>query len=490
MRLSELMQQAGLQDARITGDASVVIRDLSTDSRSVKAGALFMAVPGTQHNGAQYIPAALHAGASALLIAERVVLDMPATVPVVRVPSVRLAVAKIAAAFYAPQPEHVLAVTGTDGKTSVADFTRQLCELSGLAAASMGTLGLLSPYADLNDGFAKNNTSPEPVLLHRTLQHLSQRGVQHVAVEASSHGLDQYRLHGVRVEAAAFTNLTRDHLDYHGTIEAYAKAKQLLFTQVLQEGGTAVIHASDSYAPMMMDGLKNKASRIWRYGEQGVELKTVSLQQVAEGLCAEVEIFGVRHHIAVPLYGAFQLQNILAAIGLCAASGLSAQELVAHLPKLVGVKGRLERVATLPNGALCFVDYAHTPAALANILQTLRPHTQGKLTVVFGCGGDRDAGKRAPMGEAASKYADSVIVTDDNPRTEDANKIREAVLSAAPNALEIADRASAIAHAVGQLNGEDTLVVAGKGHENYQIIGTEKLVFDDAETIQNAVRDL
>lgn len=490
MRLTDLLNKAGLHDAKVTGDASVMIRDIATDSRAVTAGALFVAVPGTQHNGAQFVPAALKQGAAALLLAERVTLDIPATVPVVRVPSVRAAVAKLAATFYAPQPEHIVAVTGTDGKTSTADFTRQFFTLTGHGAASMGTLGLISPNATMDEAFPKNNTSPEPVLLHQTLQALAARNVQHVAIEASSHGLEQLRIDGVRLTAAAFTNLTRDHLDYHGTVEAYMAAKLRLFSQVLPAGGTAVVHASDAHAGEVIAAANARGIRVWTYGKAGNELRTVSVQPTADGLKAELELFGKKHDLTIPMYGAFQLENILAAIGLATACGIDTEALVSHIASLKGVKGRLERIATLPNGALCFVDYAHTPAALENILRTLRAHTEKKLHVVFGCGGERDTGKRPEMGKAAVSHADSVIVTDDNPRREDPAAIRASVMAAAKGATEIPDRETAITKAVQGLGKGDVLVVAGKGHEDYQIIGEQKLAFDDAEIIRNAARKL
>lgn len=490
MRLSELLTKAGLHDAKITGDASVILRDIATDSREVTPGALFIAVPGTQHNGAQFVPAALKQGASALLLAERVTLDMPATVPVVRVARVREAVAKLAAQFYAPQPKYIVAVTGTDGKTSTADFVRQFFTLTGHAAASLGTLGLISPNAALNEAFPKNNTSPEPVLLHRTLLDLAARGVQHVALEASSHGLEQHRLDGVRLQAAAFTNLTRDHLDYHGTVEAYMAAKLRLFSHVLAADGTAVVHASDTRAATVMDAARARGIRVWGYGKAGSDLRITSVQPTTQGLQTELELFGKKHTLAIPLYGAFQLENILAAIGLVAACGVDAEMLVPHIAALKGVKGRLERIVTLPNGALCFVDYAHTPAALENILRTLRAHTTGALHVVFGCGGERDTGKRPEMGKAAVTHADHVVVTDDNPRREDPTAIRAAIMQAATGATEIPDRETAITQAVQGLRDRDVLVVAGKGHEDYQIIGEQKLAFDDAEIIRNAARNL
>ncbi len=490
MQLTELIARAGIEGVTMTGGDGVEIADITTDSRSVKPASLFIAVPGTQHQGAHYIPAALKQGAAALLIDAGLKLDIPAAAAIVRAPHVRAAVAKLAAAFFTPQPYAMVAVTGTDGKTSTADFARQLFTLTGHASASMGTLGLLSDHAALNEAFAKNNTSPEPVLLHRTLTQLAMLGTQYVAIEASSHGLDQHRLHGANIRAAAFTNLTRDHLDYHGTMEAYAEAKRKLFSEVLMDGGTAVIHADDPYAEYMASGVKQKAATLWRFGRSGTELKLRALRQVASGLEADLDIFGARHSLALPLYGAFQMLNILAAIGLCAACDIAPEKLIAQVPHLVGVKGRLERVASLPNGALCFVDYAHTPAALENILRTLRPHTSGKLYVVFGCGGDRDTGKRPEMGKAAATFADSAVVTDDNPRSENPAAIRAAILAAAPEAKEIPDRAEAIARTIEKLNAGDTLVVAGKGHENYQIIGAQTLPFDDAEIIRSTVRTL
>lgn len=490
MLLSELLYKSGLADAEVIGDRNVEIRDIATDSREVTPGALFVAVPGERHNGAQFVPAALKQGASALLIASRVVLDMPATVPVVRVEKVRASVAKMAACFYAPQPKYVVGVTGTDGKTSTVNFARQLFELHGQKAASIGTLGLVSPNKMLDEHFPQINTSPEPVLMHRTFLELAAHQVQHVAIEVSSHGLAQHRVDGVRFTAAAFTNLTRDHLDYHGTEEAYAAAKRRLFDEVLQPGSVAVINADDAHAKQMIEAAAARGITVETYGKQGKDYQIIALAANEAGLKAEVKIKGKTHQLDLPLYGEFQLYNMLAAVGLVHACGIDAQALVQSLAQLKAIHGRLEEAATLKNGARCFVDYAHTPAALENILRTMRTHTKGKLHVVFGCGGDRDVGKRPQMGAAAIAYADHVIVTDDNPRSEDPAKIRAEIMKAATGATEIAGRKAAIEHAVTQLHSGDVLVVAGKGHENYQIIGEQKHAFDDAETIRQAVRAL
>ncbi|MBN8542649.1 MAG: UDP-N-acetylmuramoyl-L-alanyl-D-glutamate--2,6-diaminopimelate ligase [Alphaproteobacteria bacterium] len=488
--LTELLARANMANVAVTGDSNVAISSVVTDSRAMEKNALFIAIPGVTADGTQYVPDALKKGAAALLLPQKTKSDVIATVPVIRVADVRAAVSALAAAFYPEQPRYCLAVTGTDGKTSTADFVRQMASLLGHKAASMGTLGLRSPDAQMNAAFPPNNTSPEPVLLHKTLQQLSKSGVEYISIEASSHGLDQKRLDGLKLTAAAFTNLTRDHLDYHGTLENYFAAKARLFDTLLPEQGTAIINADDPYVAQLQDIAKQRKLQFKTFGKSGADYRIVSLTPHAGGLDAVLHLEGSEAHVSLPLYGAFQLYNILAAYGLLRATGIAQNDLLPLFAKLQGVRGRLERAAMHPNGAPIFVDYAHTPAALENILKTLRHHTAKKLNVVFGCGGDRDAGKRPEMGKAASQFADHVIVTDDNPRSENPDAIRAAIMAAAKGATEIGDRKQAIAHAVKNLQEGDVLVVAGKGHETTQIVGGQTHHFDDAEEIQNAVRAL
>ena len=484
--LSELLATAKI-DTPVMGDANVAIQSITTDSRAVAAGTLFAAMPGVNADGAKYIPDALRQGAAAVMMAASSRTDVVATVPMIRVSDMRASISAVAAAFYAKQPRYEFAITGTDGKTSTADFVRQLTALLGKKSASIGTLGLRSPSDDLNVAFPANNTSPEPVLLHRTLQVLADAGVEYVAIETSSHGLDQKRADGVKFCAGAFTNLTRDHLDYHSTVEAYFEAKARLFGEVLPGGATAVLNHDDAHFAALRsicDARKIKTISFGTHADATYRIANVTPH--ADGLSARVAIRGKEHVLNLPFYGAFQLNNMLTAIGLLSAADIAEETLLPLLPKLQGVPGRLQKVLSI-NGAPVFVDYAHTPAALENILKTLRPHTAKKLHVVFGCGGNRDAGKRPEMGAAAVKYADVVVVTDDNPRSENAATIRAAILAAAPGAKEIPDRAAAIRHAVQQLQAGDVLVVAGKGHETTQTIGNQVIHFNDAEHIREAV---
>jgi len=474
-------------EASIEGNASVMVHDITADSRAVQAGSLFVAMPGVKADGAKFIPAAVRAGAIAVLISTDALLPEAVNIPVVRVADMRAAVSSIAAAFYAKQPEFCFAITGTDGKTSTADFVRQLAQFFGMDAASIGTLGLRSEHAALNDAFPAENTSPEPILLHKTLRDLTGAGVQVVAIETSSHGLDQKRADGVKFAAGAFTNFTRDHLDYHGTLEAYFSAKARLFSDVLEAGKIAVLNHDDAHFAALKTTCAARSISVLSFGAHAdADYRMVSVTPHAHGLDAVLHLCGKLYTLSVPLYGAFQLSNILTAMGLLSAAGLQADALVKLLPHLRGVPGRLEKIAAY-DAAPIFIDYAHTPAALQNILKTLRPHTANKLHVVFGCGGDRDAGKRPEMGTAACQFADVVIVTDDNPRSENAAAIRAAIIAAAPHAKEIPDRAAAIRTAIQNLVAGDVLVVAGKGHETTQIIGNQAHPFSDADHIRKAV---
>lgn len=463
---------------------SVMISGITADSREVEHGMMFVALRGAKADGAAYIDQALERGAAALMVEEGAVPEPARFIPVVTVDHARRALAVCAAALYAPQPECIVAVTGTDGKTSTAEFTRQLFAGAGRRSVSIGTLGVRGTQDDAR--FPALNTTPDAALLHRTLRTLAREQVTHVAMEASSHGLDQYRLDGVRLKAAAFTNLTRDHLDYHGSEAAYFAAKLRLFSELLPAGETAVLNAGDPRFSVIEECCIAHRHRVVSFGPNGRDYRLISAEPHAEGQRVRMRLHEVEHQCDVPLVGRFQVMNILAALGLAEGAGMALDTLLPQLPHLQGVPGRLERVAVGKNGAPVFVDYAHTPAALANLLRTLRPHVAGRLWVVFGCGGDRDAGKRPQMGEAAAELADCVIVTDDNPRSEDPAFIRQAILAACPDALEIGDRAEAIQTAMAKLEPGDVLVIAGKGHEKTQTVGSHVLPFDDADVARAA----
>jgi len=459
------------------------ITHITQDSRAVKPGALFVALKGEKSDGVQFIPQAEHNGAVMVLCAENA--DIPPTrMRVIRAHEPRLALSQIAAKFYGAQPEHMVAVTGTDGKTSTADFFRQLVHAAGGHSVSIGTIGVL----DGNGKKLKDATltTPSTIALHQMLAELAGAGVTHGCLEASSHGLDQYRLHGVRLQAAAFTNIARDHLDYHETEQHYFEAKRKLFADILPLGGTAVINADDARAEEIKAVCAARGHKLVDFGMSAGVMQILSLTPQPHGQDVRCRIFGDEYNLHIPLAGAFQVMNILAAIGLANATGIALQPLLDAVPKLQGVPGRLELVAKNKNGAAIYVDYAHTPAALANILKTLRPHTQNKLHVVFGAGGNRDAGKRAPMGQAANELADVAYVTDDNPRNENPASIRATIMASCPRGIEVADRVQAIYAAVSGLGAGDVLVIAGKGHEKNQIIGNVEHPHDDAEVARDA----
>jgi UDP-N-acetylmuramyl-tripeptide synthetase len=460
------------------------ITHIAQDSRSVRPGSLFIALKGAKNDGMHYIPQAESLGAVAVLCAADAVL--PETkMRILRAENPRLALSQIAAQFTPAQPAQMVAVTGTDGKTSTADFFRQLTHLCGHASASIGTLGAIG--GDGKTLHAATHTTPGAVELHQMLAELAAKGITHACLEASSHGLDQYRLHGVRLVAAAFTNIARDHLDYHENEQKYFEAKAKLFSEVLPQGAVAVINADDKRAAELRNICAARGHKLVDFGTNADALKLLSLKPTAHGQEMRCRLFGVEYDVNIPLVGAFQAMNILAAIGLAHAAGIALEALVEAVPKLQGVPGRLQLAATTPNGAAIYVDYAHTPAALANILNTLRPHTQNKLHVVFGCGGNRDAGKRAEMGKIACALADKIIVTDDNPRDENPATIRAAILSACGRAQEVAERVKAIYVAVHALDFGDVLVIAGKGHEKTQIIGSVEHAHDDVLVAKEAV---
>lgn len=466
---------------RTTPGPDPEIVGLTADSRAVHPGFLFAALPGTRQQGAAFIPQAIERGAVAVLGAQG--LQVPSHIVRLESANPRRSLALFAARFHGRQPRTIAAVTGTNGKTSVAAFARQLWTLLGLPAASLGTLGLIAPHVNRPGAL----TTADPVALHRDLADLAASGIDHVAMEASSHGLDQFRLDGVRIAAAAFTNLTRDHLDYHGSMAAYAKAKQRLFADLLPVAGAAVLNADAPEAEEFAAICRRRGHRILSYGYKGAELRLDRLTPLADGQRLALTVDGRAVEITLPMVAAFQAMNALAALGLVIGCGADARQATAALARLDGVPGRLQRAAMRANGAAVYVDYAHTPDALETVLKALRPHASRDLVVLFGCGGDRDPGKRPMMGAIAAKLADRAIVTDDNPRSEDAAKIRAQILAACPGAREIGARRDAIFAAVAELHRGDLLVLAGKGHERGQVVGATVHPFDDAEVARDAV---
>jgi UDP-N-acetylmuramoyl-L-alanyl-D-glutamate--2,6-diaminopimelate ligase len=461
--------------------AHLDIAGVTADSRTVVPGDLFAALPGSQTDGRSFIADAVERGAVAILAPPGT--SWPAGVPprpIITDPEPRQCLARIAAVLAGPQPETVVAVTGTNGKTSTVEFTRQLWASSGVKAASLGTLGLIAPGFDPGPGL----TTPDPISLAETLAGLARHDVTKAAIEASSHGLDQFRLDGVRLAAAAFTNLTRDHLDYHGTADAYRQAKLRLFEALLPEGAPAIAHAGmDKVTLAALREIAQRRRLDFRtVGEQGDRFRLIEAIPRPDGQDLRVVSGGQERTVVLNLPGRFQADNVLVAAALVEALGMAG--VLDHLPELRGVRGRMERAARLPNGATVYVDYAHTPDALERLLTALRPHTTGRLHVVFGAGGDRDRGKRPLMGEAASRLADRAIVTDDNPRGEDPASIRAAIMAACSGAREIGDRAKAIETALNDLASGDVLVVAGKGHEQGQIVSGIVLPFDDVTVIR------
>jgi len=394
----------------------------------------------------------------------------------------RLRLARLAAKFFGAQPRVVAAVTGTNGKTSVSVFLRQIWQAQGFKAASMGTIGVVTPSGHI----ALAHTTPDPIEVHRVLKKLALEGVDHLALEASSHGLDQYRLDGVEIAAAGFTNLTRDHLDYHKDFDAYLAAKLRLFTEVVKPGGVAVVNADEEHAPVFIAAAEARGLKLVTVGREGETLKLIARAPRDDGQTLDIMYDGKPFKIALPLAGDFQASNALVAAGLAIGLGDPAEKVFAALARLKGAAGRLEKVAYAKSGAAIYVDYAHTPDALETVLKAIRPHVRGKLHIVFGCGGDRDKGKRPLMGAAAQRFADAVIVTDDNPRSEDPATIRKEALGGAPNAREIGDRAQAIHAAIAALGEGDALIIAGKGHESGQIVGNEIRPFLDKDEAINA----
>ncbi len=461
------------------------VAGVTQDSRNAAPGFLFFALHGTKADGAKYAADAASRGAMAVVAAKDADVGS-LSIPVIRVDDPRRALALSAAAFYGRQPETMIAVTGTAGKTSVAGFTRQIWAHGGYAAASIGTTGIVAPgrneYGTL--------TTPDPVELHRLLKELADEGVTHAAMEASSHGLDQCRLDGVKLSAGAFTNLGRDHLDYHPTIEEYLKAKLRLFDTLLERGTPAVIFADDPFTAPVIDAAKKAGLQALTVGRKGDFISVKRVEHERRRQRVEVSHGGRIYEIDLPLAGEFQVSNALVSAGLAIATGVNAATAFAALEHLEGAPGRLDLAGQTRDGALIYVDYAHKPEALENVLSSVRPFTTGRVVLAFGCGGDRDKGKRPIMGEIAARLADVVIVTDDNPRSEVPAQIRNEIMAAAKGAMEIGDRSQAIRAAVGMLHAGDTLIVAGKGHEVGQLIGGVTHHFSDHEEVRNALKEL
>ncbi|MDB5478636.1 MAG: murE [Alphaproteobacteria bacterium] len=500
MRLFDLMAQTAFSSshtaqAQVPAAASrnIIIAGLASDSRVVRPGYLFAALPGVKASGDKYIEEAIQNGAVAILAQPGTKLPLSAGgVTLIEDPNPRRRFARMAAKFYGQQPETLIAVSGTNGKTSVASFCRQIWANLGHSAASIGTIGVEAPQLDWpQPATGYNLTTPDPVTLHQELSDLAKAGVTHAAVEASSHGLEQYRADGMVLKAAAFTNLTRDHLDYHGSMGAYFNAKARLFSEVLPAGSLAVINADMEYADRLEDICITFGHQVILYGAKGRDITLISQKPTETGQRLVINVFGKKYTVDMPVAGTFQAGNALCALGLTIGLEEDPKRFPLYidaLSKLTGVRGRLELVGHHPNGAAIYIDYAHTPDALETLLNALRPHTKNRLHVVFGCGGDRDPGKRPLMGGIAVKLADKVIVTDDNPRTENPKRIRQEILQASFGALEIADRRQAIETAILGLKSGDVLVIAGKGHEQGQIIDRVTHPFDDANEVRAALK--
>lgn len=482
--LSQLgLTAVGGKDALITG--------LSVDSRFAKPGHLFAALPGSDRHGADFIQYALRMEVAAILtdpagaeIAADALEGCDAALVITQDP--RQALAYACAIWFGAQPGHMAAVTGTNGKTSVASFTRQIWGELGLEAANLGTTGVEGAFTA-----PMTHTTPEPITLHGLLADMAKAGVTHAAMEASSHGLAQRRLDGVHLMAAAFTNFTQDHLDYHATFQEYFDAKAGLFSRVLAQDGVAVINLDDPRGRDMASIAAKRGHHLLRVGsDEGCDLQLLGQRFDATGQELRFAYGGEVHQARLELIGGFQASNVLVAAGLAIGCGAKPAEVFETLPMLCTVRGRMQKAATRDNGAAVFVDYAHTPAALETALKAMRPHVMGRLLVVFGAGGDRDTSKRPLMGKAAQDHADVVFVTDDNPRSEDPASIRAAIMSAVPSANEVGDRAEAILRGVDALGAGDTLLIAGKGHETGQIVGDDVLPFDDVEQASVAVAAL
>lgn len=475
MYLSDLIKDIDIQIGR-----DVEITGLTCDSRAVKGGFLFAAFKGNNVDGSKYISDAIKAGASVIVTDEGISIN--GGVLHIAVDNPRLVFAEMAKNFYKDVPENIVAITGTNGKTSIAHFYYQLCSMQQKNSAALGTMGLVSSSnEDVRARVQDSLTTPDAVALMSQLEDLKQNHqVDYVALEASSHGLSQYRMDSINLKAAAFTNISRDHMDYHNSFENYFDAKMRLFEEVLPKNALAILNADIPQYEEMYTRCTDSDLEVISVGYKGKGIKIQDVMTSPSNQTVKFEYGEILYTVQLPLIGEFQIYNALMALALVVSSGIDKEKAVASLSQLKPAPGRMEKIGNHKKGACVYIDYAHTPDALEKALTSLRKHTESNLVVLFGCGGDRDKGKRKTMGEIAQQHADKVIVTDDNPRTEAADEIRKEVLVGCENAKEIADRKQAIAKAVQSLGKGDVLLIAGKGHENYQIIGTGKLPFDDS----------
>lgn len=468
----------------IKSEAETEIAGISSDSREIKNGFLFAAVNNGIADGAVYIPKAIENGAAAVLCKDDSLKTEYPGIIFIKSDNPNFDFAKAAAVFYPQQPENIAAITGTNGKTSVADFIRQVLTMLRVKAASIGTLGLIEgdeqpvPYA---------NTTPGVLSLHHDLEKLSHDGYNYLAMETSSHGICQYRVGGVKFKVGGFTNLTQDHLDYHKTMEAYFEAKKLLFTEIMPQGATAVLNADIEVYENLRNACIKSGKKVISYGHLGQEIKLLEAKPLNNGQMLKIDYFGKEKEIFIPLAGEFQAMNVLCALGMLHALYGHDEDVLSVISQIHGAKGRLEFIGETSNGGTIYVDYAHTPDALENVIKAMRPHTENKLHVVFGCGGDRDKTKRPIMGRITAALADYAYVTDDNPRTENADEIRRQVMEGCPGALNIGDRKKAIEYAIDKLQKGDVLIIAGKGHETGQYINGEVFHFSDQEVSSNYI---
>ena len=487
MKLNRMCEEAGLT---CPAGGDITVTGFAIDNRKVAPGTVFGAFEGTRVNGEDFIPAAIEAGA--ISVVARPEAQVEGAIHIAH-PEPRKAFAQLAAQFFTPVPDHIVAVTGTNGKTSCVEMTRQIWRMSGERAASIGTLGVTTPDGSVATGL----TTPDIVTFLSNMSGLAREGVTHVAYEASSHGLSQYRNEGIPVMAAGFTNFSRDHLDYHADMEDYFQAKMRLFDEVVADDATAVIWmgaGDNAWNERAIEHAKKRGLTVTTVGEQGEDIRLLRREPTQLGQSLTVEHAGTERTITLPLIGAYQVSNALTSAGLALASGIDAARVWDAVARLQPVRGRLERAVIAPSGAPVYVDYAHTPDALEAAIAALRPHVTGRLITVFGAGGDRDHGKRAPMGEAAAKASDLVIVTDDNPRGEDPADIRRAVLEGARGAREVGGRREAIHAAIAEAGRDDIVLVAGKGHETGQIIGSGENMrvhpFDDVEVARECAAEI
>lgn len=458
--------------------ANIEIHGLASDSRKVQKNYLFFALSGFVKNGADFAKSAQENGAAAI-ISETHVDGLE--IPQILVKDAREILFKAAAIFYPEQPETIIAITGTNGKSSTVDFLRQIWDFAGHNSASLGTLGAITKEGTINLGF----TTPDPIALHANLSALAKKGISHVAMESSSHALVQKRMHGVKLKAGGFSNLTQDHLDYHETMEAYGEAKMILFTELLPKNAPAIINADAEYAPQFEECVIKSGLDLKLVGWRGNYLKIQELWPKPASQRIDYRFDNKTYIVEIPLIGEFQALNATMAAGIALSLGEDPNKVFAAMGALAPVKGRMEHLGETQDGAHIFVDYAHTPDGLDVLLRAVRPHAPGRIILVFGCGGDRDKTKRPKMGAIGAKYADIIIVTDDNPRTEDAQTIRREIMVAVPHAQEIGDRKSAIESAIAMSKTGDAIIIAGKGHETGQIVGDKILPFSDQETAIN-----